>query len=82
MNPSLLVEVSHDEARPLLAGKQVRAAPPQKVCFLHCFSLKELSHFGMESGMVFEGTTGVNNKLTFKLQRTANEYAAERENID
>ena len=36
----------------------------------------------MESGMAFEGTTGVNNKLTFKLQRTANEFAAERENID
>ena len=62
--------------------EQVRAALSQKVWFLHCFSLKELSHFVMESGMVFEGATGVNNKLTFKLQRTANEYAAERENID
>ena len=60
-----------------------RYVPPRPKRYgLHCFSLKELSHFGMESGMVFEGTTAVNNKLTFKLQRTANEYAAEHENID
>ena len=61
--------------------EQVRAAPPQKVWFLHRFSLKDLSRFGMESGMVFEGTTGVNNKLTFKLQRTANESVPQNAKI-
>ena len=36
--------------------------PPQKVWFLGLFDLKTGKHFayfGLESGMVFEGTTGV-----------------------
>ena len=35
--------------------------PPQKVRFLHRFSLEtgiDFAHFGRESGIVFEGTTG------------------------
>ena len=36
--------------------------PPCRVGFLHCFGLKTgicFAHFGLESGMAFEGTTGV-----------------------
>ena len=36
--------------------------PPQRGRFLSRFGLKtgiDFGHFGMESGMVFEGTTGV-----------------------
>ena len=39
-----------------------RYVPPQRVRFLRRFSLKtgkEFAHFGLESGMVFEETTGV-----------------------
>ena len=35
---------------------------PQRVGFLRCFGLKtgiDFAQFGLESGMVFEGTTGV-----------------------
>ena len=35
---------------------------PHRIGFLHCFDLKRvytvLAHFGLELGMVFEGTTG------------------------
>ena len=36
--------------------------PPQRVGFLRRFGLKtgiDFAYFGLESGMVFEGTTGV-----------------------
>ena len=36
--------------------------PPQRVGFLRRFGMKtgiHLTHFGLESGMVFKGTTGV-----------------------
>ena len=36
--------------------------PPQRVWFLRRFGLKaviDFAHFGLESGVVFEGTTGV-----------------------
>ena len=42
--------------------KPYRYVPPQRVWFLHHFGLKtgiDFKHFGLESGMVFEGTTGV-----------------------
>ena len=42
--------------------KPCRYVPPLRVWFLHCFGLKmcrEFAHFGPESAMVFEGTTGV-----------------------
>ena len=42
--------------------KPYRYVPPHRVGFLRRFGLKtglRFSHFGLESGMVFEGTTGV-----------------------
>ena len=42
--------------------KAYRYVPPQRVGVLGLFGLKTGTHFaqfGMESGMVFEGTTGV-----------------------
>ena len=41
--------------------KPYRYVPPQRVGFLGLFGLKtgtHFAHFGMESSMVFEGTTG------------------------
>ena len=40
--------------------KPYRYVPPYRVGFLHHFGLKtgiDFAHFGLESGMVFEGTT-------------------------
>ena len=42
------------------------SVPPQRVGFLRCFGLKtgiEFAHFGLESGMVFEGITGVFERI-------------------
>ena len=42
--------------------KLSRYVPPHRVGFLRRFGLKtgiDFAHFGLESGMVFEGTTGV-----------------------
>ena len=42
--------------------KPYRYVPPHRVGFLRRFGLKtglRFSHFGLESGMVFEGTTGM-----------------------
>ena len=42
--------------------KPCRYVPPQRVGFLHLFGLKtgiDFAHFGLELGMVFEGTAGV-----------------------
>ena len=42
--------------------KPFKYVPPQRVGFLHRFGLKtsiDFVHFGLESGMVFEETTGV-----------------------
>ena len=42
--------------------KLYRYVPPHRVRFLRRFGLKtdmHSAHFGLESGMVFEGTTGV-----------------------
>ena len=45
-------------------GVGVRYVPPHRVGFLRRFGLKtgigiHFGHFGLESGIVFEGTTGV-----------------------
>ena len=40
--------------------------PPQKVWFLGLFGLKtgiDFANFGLESGMVFDGTTGVYERI-------------------
>ena len=42
--------------------KPCRYVPPQRVGFLRLFGLRtgiDFAHFGLELGMVFEGTAGV-----------------------
>ena len=46
--------------------KLYRYVPPHRVGFLHGFGLKmgmDFAHSGLESGMVFEGTTGLYERL-------------------
>ena len=46
--------------------KLSRYVPPRRVEFLRRFGLKtsiHFAHFGLESGMVFEGTTGVYERI-------------------
>ena len=46
--------------------KPYRYVPPHRVEFLRCFGLKTgvyFAHFGLESGVVFEGTTDCMNVL-------------------
>ena len=46
--------------------KLYRYVPPHRVRFLRRFDLKRgkhFAHFGLESGMVFEGTTGLSERL-------------------
>ena len=46
--------------------KLYRYVPPRRVGFLRGFGLKtsiHFAHFGLESGMVFEGTTGVYERI-------------------
>ena len=46
--------------------KPYRYVPPQRVGILSSFGLKtgiHFSHFGPESGMVFEGATGVYERI-------------------
>ena len=50
--------------------KPYRYVPPHRVGFLHHFGLKtgiHFTHFGLESGMVFEGTTECMNVLIVSL---------------
>ena len=52
------------EGSPL--SKPYRYVPPHRVGFLRRFGLKtdiHFAHFGLESGMVFEGTTGVYERI-------------------
>ena len=45
--------------------------PPSSVGFLHCLGLKtgiDFTHFGLELGMVFEGTTGVYKSICRLIQ--------------
>ena len=45
-------------------NKQYRYVPPHQLGFLRRFGLKtgtHFAHFGLESGMVFEGTTESRN---------------------
>ena len=49
---------------------------PYRVGFLRRFGLKTGIHFaqfGLESGMVFEGTTGVYERLSFQFQMSKKE---------
>ena len=47
-------------------NKSYRYLPPQRAGFWGLFGLKtgiHFAHFGLESGMVFEGTTGVYERI-------------------
>ena len=47
-------------------SKLYRYVPPHRLGFLRRFCLKtgiHFGHFGLESGMVFEGTTGVYERI-------------------
>ena len=47
-------------------NKTYRSVPPQRVRFLCRFGLKtsiDFAHFGLESGMVFEGATGAYERI-------------------
>ena len=49
-----------------LLYKPCRYVPPHRVGFMRRFGLKtgeHFAHFGLESGMVFEGTTGVYERI-------------------
>ena len=49
-----------------LLYKLYRYVPPHRAGFLHGFGLKtgiHFAHFGLESGTVFEGTTGLYERL-------------------
>ena len=62
-------------------NKPYRFVPHQKVCFLCRYSLKtgkDFTHFGLESGMAFEGTTGVYERIfcfKSKWKRNREKYA-------
>ena len=46
--------------------KRWRYVSPQRVCFFASFGLKtgiDFAHFGPDLGMVFEGTTGVYERI-------------------
>ena len=46
--------------------KLYRYMPPHRVEFLHRFGLKtglHLAYFGLESGMIFDGTSGVYERI-------------------
>ena len=50
--------------------------PPQRVWFLGLFGLKtgiEFAHFGLESAMVFEGTTGAYERIYRFMRSIPNE---------
>ena len=47
----------------------------QRVLFLRRFGLKtgtDFAHFGLESGMAFEGTTGVHESISNESERKSN----------
>ena len=49
-----------------LLYKPYRCVPPHRVGFLRRFGLKtgiDFAHVGLESGMVFEGTTGAYERI-------------------
>ena len=51
---------------PYITDKLYRYVPPHRVGFLRGFGLKtglHFAHFGLKSGIVFEGTTGVYKRV-------------------
>ena len=58
----------------------LRYAPPQGVWFLCLYGLKmgiDFAHFGLESGMVFGGTTGVYERIILSFQFQMNKKERE-----
>ena len=56
--------------------KPYRYVPPHRVGFLRRFGLKtdiHFAHFGLDSGMVFEGTTECMNVSSFQFQMSKKE---------
>ena len=56
--------------------KPYRYVPPQRVWFCHLFVLKtgiDFAHFGLESGMVCEGTMGAHEPI-YHLNSIPNKY--------
>ena len=61
-------ESFHPPSRVLPLCKPYRYVPPQRVGFLPRFGLKtsiDFAHFGLESGLIFKGTTGVYERIYF-----------------
>ena len=59
-------ELQNQECVGGVLSKLRRYVPPHRVGFLRRFGLKtgiHFAHFGLESGMVFEGTTGVYERI-------------------
>ena len=57
--------------------KPIRYVPLQRVWFLCCFSLKtgiDFDHFGLESGMIFEETKEVHERIINKREREICEF--------
>ena len=68
LKPISILALSHRTSR---GGGVLHYVPPQRVGVLHHFGLKTGIHFvyfGLESGMVFEGTTGV-FELIYRLSK-------------
>jgi len=66
--------------------KLYRCVPPKWVGFLRRFGLKTVihfAHFGLESGMVFEGATGVSQriKIMSKKEREICEFEMDWKNV-
>ena len=63
--------------------KVYRYVPPHRVGFLRCLGLKtgiHFAHFGLESGMVLEGTTGLTG-LYERLYRFNSRRVRKKENV-
>ena len=61
-----MIETEETPGRDTPLYKLYTYLPPHRVEFLRRFGLKTgiyFAHFGLESGMVFEGTTGVYERI-------------------
>ena len=68
LNKVLYGKLPPPPPRVLPLYKPYRYVPPQRVGFLRRFGLKtniDFAHFGLESDMIFKGTTGVHERIYF-----------------
>ena len=64
----LLNKVLYGKLPPPPSGKPYRYVPPQRDGFLRRFGVKtsiDFDHFGLESGLIFKGTTGMYERIYF-----------------